>query len=460
MSTRSRRSSSFQESPTQVPVTHRRQRSASHTALSTYTDVASAETLARTILKQVRTKLLNQNVDPRGFTYVHLQAFLPYETDNKETLRIFRSWINEPLLVPDSDLWQILRCQPSVKRSLRMKHTTVCYYRSWAMTREQLQNVLFHLEEQNCFFKRAQHWMSVSRIAKPDQIITIRYVGKTAYPSSPYARFYEDLRKGRGSLLFRLFLSALRTVFPHVYASGCPYLLSDSIIKWFPKEDKHKLEILGDRYERFLISFFNPRALLNQQQGGNSIDFIPPIEDEALFYRCGTSTVTKVQKLLHPSPWSIHHQTYSLFREVTDWIKIPGSILRNERIALNERYLDILCFQSIPHSVNNQNIVAFCGLAVSKRSFKEGLGFFQGQSKSARFVSEMLDHLIGWEQRDPRFNHRNVEVLFTFNNLFNWSPALGKDVWVASVSTQRLAFSVLWNPTYNPVSLRNSLGVG
>ena len=276
MSTRSRRSSSFQESPTQVPVTHRRQRSASYTALSTYTDVASAETLARTILKQVWAELLSQNVDPRGFTYVHLQAFLPHETNNKEILRIFRSWINEPLLVPDSDLWQILRCQPSVKRSPQMKHTTVCYYRSWAMTREQLQNVLFHVEEQNCFFKRAQHWMSVSRIAKPDQIITIRYVGKTAYPNSPYARFYEDLRKGRGSLLFRLFLSALKTVFPHVYASRCPYLLSDSIIKWFPKEDKHKLEILGDRYERFLISFStHTRSSINSKVVIQSTSYHP-----------------------------------------------------------------------------------------------------------------------------------------------------------------------------------------
>lgn len=231
MSNRSRRSSSFQEAPTQVPVTHRRQRRASYTAPSTYTDVASAETLARTILKQVRAELLSQNIDARGFTYEYLQAFLPYEADDKEVLRIFRSWISEPLLVPDSDLWQILQCQPSVKGMPRMKHTTVCYYRSWAMTREELQTVLSYLEEQNYFFKRAQHWINVSHVARPDQIITIRYVGKTAFPSSPYARFYEDLKKGRGSLFFRLFLSALKAIFPHIYASGCPYSLSGSIIK-------------------------------------------------------------------------------------------------------------------------------------------------------------------------------------------------------------------------------------
>lgn len=459
MSIRSRRSSSFQDSPTQVPVTHRRQRSISYTARSTYIDVASAETLARTILKQTRAELLSQNADTRGFTYEHLQAFLPYETCNREILRIFRSWINEPLLVPDSDLWRILRCQPSVKNSPRMKHTSVCYYRSWAMTREQLQTVLSYLENQNFFFKQAQHWMNVSRAAKPNQIFTIRYVGKTAYPSSPYARFYEDLSKGRGSMLFRRFLSALKTVFPHVYASGCPYVLIGSVIKWFPKGDEHKLEILSDIYERFLISFFKPRALLNQQQGGNSIDFIPPIEDETLFYNCGTSMVTKVQELLQPKHLSVHQQTYSLFQEVTGWIETMGSISKGKKTALNEGYLDALCFQGTPHLVNDQNIVALCGLAISKKSFDEGLGFFQGQSKSALFVSEMLGHLVGWELGDPKFTHDNIERLFTFNNLYNWTPALGKDIWVAAVSTQ-IAFSLLRNPTYAFVSLRNSLGVG
>ena len=90
------------------------------------------------------------------------------------------------------------------------------------------------------------------------------------------------------------------------------------MIKWLLTEGSHKLEIIGDKYERFLISFLKLYALLNQQYGGNSIDFVPPIEDENLFYKCRTSTVTKAQTLLHPCSSRMRDSVRTIFQAITN----------------------------------------------------------------------------------------------------------------------------------------------
>ena len=150
------------------------------------------------ILRQVRSELWMQSVDVRGFTAQHLQAFLPRETNTEDHFRIYiyiNSFMKEPLLVSDSDLQSILRCKPSLQSDPRIKHATICYYRSWPITREQLHDILARLAEQGFFSKRTQHWTIICRIARPGQVIAIRYIGRTAYPSSRTNDFTKTSKK-------------------------------------------------------------------------------------------------------------------------------------------------------------------------------------------------------------------------------------------------------------------------
>lgn len=134
----------------------------------------------------------------------------------------------------------------------------------------------------------------------------------------------------------------------------------------------------------------------------------------------------------------------ALFREIIDWIEIKDARFDDVIQAANENYFDALCLQSTPYSVNNHTIVVFCGLAISETSFAKGLSFFQGRSKSANFIAQMLDHIIAWEYGDPKHHCQKLQTLFTLNNLYNWAPALGRDVWVASVSCYVFAFRFYW----------------
>ena len=144
---------------------------------------------------------------------------------------------------------------------------------------------------------------------------------------------------------------------------------------------------------------------------------------------------TKVHELLRQMPQGGCHRIRALFGENSDWIESKRASFDDITQAVNKKYLDALCLQGTPSLVHNHTIVAFCGLAISERSFAEGLGFFQGRSKSANFITQMLDHLVAWEQGDPKHHRQKLQAFLTFNNLYNWTPALGKDVWVASVST-------------------------
>ena len=205
------------------------------------------------------------------------------------------------------------------------------------------------------------------------------------------------------------------------------------MISWYSTDGNHQLGFIGDKYERFFVCSSKQNALLNQQCGGNSIDLVPPIEDESHFYKCRTSTVTKVRTLLYPCSSSVRDAVRSFFIEMTDWIETLGSIYKDQTITVNARYLDALCRQGTAQVINGQNIFAFCGLGVTGGSFNEGIGFFAGQSKSANFIRDMLVTLMNLQQRDGACNFENLEPLFSFNNLFNWSPAPAKDIWVASV---------------------------
>ena len=190
-------------------------------------------------------------------------------------------------------------------------------------------------------------------------------------------------------------------------------------------------------------AFFKPYALLNQQYGGNSIDFVLPIEDESLFYKCRTSIVTKSQMFLHPSSSRMRDSVRTYFQEVTNWIETPGSISRDKTIKVNARYLDALCYQGTAQFINGQNIFAFCGLGISSTSFNKGLGFFEGQSKSANLIRDMLENFMNWEQIDGACTFKRMEPLFAFNDLFNWSPAPIKDIWIASIGDQERILSII-----------------
>ena len=217
------------------------------------------------------------------------------------------------------------------------------------MTREQLRDILASLEECEYFSDRTQNWLNICRIAKLGQITTIRYIGKVSYPSSPYQRSHNDSRTGGSSLFFRHFLFILKSVHLSIFTDGYSYLLYDSTIRWFSTKHKHRLQNIADNYKRFFIAFFKSYALLNQQAGGDSFDFTPPIEDKSPFYKCRTSTVLRSKILLQLPLFRIQDSIRTYCQEFANWVETPGSTCKDQTMKVNTKYLDALCYRcSVP----------------------------------------------------------------------------------------------------------------
>ena len=144
MASRRRRTSSLQENPTQIPIIFRRPRSASVVETAEHTDILPAGKLSGMILRQVRSELWMQSVDVRSFTAQHLQASLPkVGRQIQKTTSPYIQFFHERATL-GSRLWlaEYIGMQTISDKRTRIKHATTCYYRSWPITREQLDNPL------------------------------------------------------------------------------------------------------------------------------------------------------------------------------------------------------------------------------------------------------------------------------------------------------------------------------
>ena len=108
-------------------------------------------------------------------------------------------------------------------------------------------------------------------------------------------RLMQDMRSSRSSYLLRQLHSTLQEVLPSVTRSLRSYLLCDSVLGYF--NGRPPLALI-DMYERL---FFGQMSLINRQNGGVKIDFVPPVEDEVIFLRLRTSFF---QKFNESTLWS------------------------------------------------------------------------------------------------------------------------------------------------------------
>jgi hypothetical protein len=78
------------------------------------------------------------------------------------------------------------------------------------MTCQQLRKIIRCLEGEHLEYKQIVHWKTLMHTQKPGVILTLRYVGETEAPRSPYRRFLDDAtRVSICSPLLLCFLSVL-----------------------------------------------------------------------------------------------------------------------------------------------------------------------------------------------------------------------------------------------------------
>jgi hypothetical protein len=401
-----RRRHSLAGSSLRLTYTHRRSRSDSELANATI----PARTLTRLILNNAQLHLRDYTF-ANQITAERFSPFLPKETDNLEVVTLFNRWLVAPLLVSDQDLKQILpfhAAGQSGNNTMQLRQT-YCYFRSWSMQKWQLELIVHAIEADGYTFEAFSNWKDALHTTPSHSVVTARYIGSTSR-EDPVRRAKHQNHRGATSFVEK-FEAKICELLPTVSSRGMLNLIENSSLFYA----NARLAVQSDLYEGWMISFFDPRTLLNRQRGGINSAFLPFHEDLCIFLRCATSLVTRIAALCARKDDGLTAKVRDLYRPLEDTIQ---TMTRNRRLIAN--HLNAASRQATPLQIDGCTTLVFCGLQTTRMSIEEGKGFFDGSSSSAQFSRTILEILATSESQCLDSSFESVRPIFCFNNLYQW----------------------------------------
>ena len=332
----------------------------------------------------------------REFTIDRYKRFLPSPTSrstDRSSLNVYNRWAVRSILVTDNELRTIVQFEISDEHSPLLKEASVCYFRSWQITKQRLSSLIQDIENQGFYFRETYHWKSYIRNIELATPVTIRYVGQVSDHSgnhqlNPHCRSRRDQNnatKGSTSMLLGTFLRTFKHLYLDILRSGRTYSLSDTYLPWMDGS-RRTIETLIDRYERFFISFFDYPLLLNQK-------------------------------------WTVQRNA-----------KFPNT----EITPMSTACVETLIQQASPRTVLGHSLAAICGHSNTREAFTKGLSFFEAGSTTAKFINCTFRLLSNVEGVSHNCNRVELKNYLTFNNLYPWYPfkqSIKADVKIALIRT-------------------------
>jgi hypothetical protein len=391
-----------------LPLTYSHRRSKSDSEIANATILA--KTLTRLFLNNARHHLRDYAF-ANQITAERVAPFLPKESDHPEVVTLFYRWLIAPLLVSDQDLKQILpfRTADQSQNVPMEPRQTYCYFRSWSMQKWQLELIMQAIEADGYPFEAFSNWKDALRATADHSVVTARYVGTTSQ-EDPGKRAKHQNHRGATSFVEK-FVAKICELLPLVSSRGTFNLIENSSLFYA----NARLAVQSDLYEGWMISFFDPRTLLNRQRGGINSSFLPSHEDVCIFLRCRTSLVTKIAALHAEKDEGLTAKVRNLYQPLEDFIQ---TMTRDHRSIVN--HLNAASRQATPLQVGRQTMLVFCGLQTTKTSIEEGKGFFDGSTMSAQFSRTILEILATSESHGFDSCFESVRPILCFSNIYQW----------------------------------------
>ncbi|KEY69784.1 hypothetical protein S7711_10758 [Stachybotrys chartarum IBT 7711] len=319
-------------------------------------------------------------------------------TWDAETLQIARHWLFEPLLVPDSDLAQILPMKQSTATSPKETSTFVCYFRSWPIRVSQLRCIMLELMKGGFSHDQVvREWDLLLKNMSADTMVTVRYVGVTdgenAYARVVHTRAPENSLQGN-------FTRLVDRMFPAVGSA-----------------DRQLSDLYRDQLERAAIGFFSFRTLLNSQKGGRQILIPLNIQSECAFYRCRTRLLAHVDEMAAETNAELHRKVRDL---LGGWQRQMHQKFKSARSAPEEswRFLTVALDQATPQqTAQGYCLVSICGEHPPWATVRDGSSFLSGERASSAIVRNVLQSLAQLEQSKYFASIDSLERIMCFSEL-------------------------------------------
>lgn len=430
-----RRRRSFTDCCSRILVKKQRERRNSECSGS-LSHVLGIKGLRKAILGKVLARLCENGVTTIGLASMLFDHCLPTTTLNRQFWEIL---LHNPLKLSDRMLVDILGLQtarPSISHEELPQQTTI-YIRTFHLEVGQLRDIALHFRNNGLGYPKITTWLESTQSMQPEEIIHIRYVGRTTRDA--LRRHREDLLTRRSGFMAK-FLTCLEKL--------CPTVIDSVSLHTFPPiqiQGAREVVLFNEISEQAVIALLGPRFLLNQTcTSAAAWDFQPSENHRREFQALRTNTISR----LSPARFHLDFCQQSIeawANDLQDYAREHQhsvSHFRNKTHEFTDALRDMIIRQSTP-SVLDESIVLFLtvGAGISHQAYREQESFYKGPSDSAKLMRLFLNRIWNWERPECRA-HDYVEDLVSagalpFVDLCPWQKATGRDLEAAAEFLKR-----------------------
>ncbi|GAD94224.1 predicted protein [Paecilomyces variotii No. 5] len=311
---------------------------------------------------------------------------------------ILQKLLLQPMLVSNENLAEILclrtaLCDDSFVGRVRSEGEHSFYVRSWTLTPYQLLSMVQLIREKGFRSAKLEEWEFQSHMAAGNTL-SVRYIGMIKGRRDLLQRSQLDFEAKSTDSLFGIFLQILREKMPTVHDQLEIYELPQLRVNQFSKDNVIGSQLTADDTEQLLIQLFGHRTLLNLQQGGQYVNYLPEGTDETLLDTFPTRYFEKISKS-HLFPEAEWKQLSTLFVEIKEYVHTKGYSYQ-----IHQDSMDIIEIQARPHQYRGNTVIVFLGEELSRKHLESGCSFLNGPASASVLVREFIHRIKKLEEKD------------------------------------------------------------
>ncbi|KAG2024937.1 hypothetical protein GB937_003159 [Aspergillus fischeri] len=387
--------------------------------------------LRRDIRRIIIDRLARHGVSTEGIPALMLEHCLP---KNDAYAKDWKVLIHTPLKVSDQMLLDMLGLRTAMERTQPDKGSrqTFVYIRSFQLTVVQLIDIIAEFHGTGLQYAKATAWLRSIEMMRPQELVFVRYVGRTTREA--LRRHREDLLIRKTGFLAR-FLSTLEKNYPMVIDSAMIHVFPARQLKGLREVSKY-----NRISEQAAIALLGLPYLLNQAMT-DFVDwqFDPSPSYRQAFVALATDTISRMSpSKFHkrPAPMSLIAWGNEIQRYAREHKQVV-SVWRNRCHEFPDLLKHMMVKQATPSLFEGKYVLMLTvGAGISHGSYRTAEAFYTGYSSSATLIKSFLSRLWQWEQSTNCVEYALSDLIdagaFPFVDLCPWHKAEGSNLQAAA----------------------------
>ncbi|KAL5359277.1 hypothetical protein BJX96DRAFT_183640 [Aspergillus floccosus] len=376
----------------------------------------SAQTDIENTIEAFYHTLRVRHIDISRLVFERFKSKLLEMQDTRDNKRLILRLFRQPMQLSNEDQGRVLQIRDAIQRNrvsaiMHNENAHRFYIRSWVFEPWQLLCVVRTLRGKGFRFSELDEWEFQCCLSRWGRV-TVRYVGMIKGRRDFVQRSQLDIDEKPPSSLFGAFRDTVKRIFPGVHDRLGIHELPQMAVSVIGGSDAVGNQLTADDIERLLIQLFDNRSLLNLQDGGQYINYLPDTDDEKLYTSMKPSAFERFSRDCTPFP-------------EPEWCGLAEDFLDIEKHArthaelylFHEAYFQAMQEEARPYQFLGNTVLLFLGEELSQKHLRAGHTFLHGSASASVLVRGLISRIrhIGheWSNRGPM---GNLASSFTFVN--------------------------------------------